>query len=280
MNIQMHKQPKDIPTSSIDKVVQYLEENRRYFGIAATGLRNQIKDPRFREFYKKDERGNVLRPNKKKIEFGIKGECETSKILRKWIEDKEDVVLFDSIHLPTKEQPTPEIENEDDHFLDTGDTDHALVIGNKIVLVDSKMWKSKCTYMFNEDKTLLRNNKEFYGNRPKIHQMKYLWVEYLKDLGICESIEALVCVVSPDDITRPNIVRNGDWWYAGYKLTNQKDLTYFLNMIYNEDIKASDKGFVRPEILVRILRGLIKPYDEYSEFGVINDIANGKVKVR
>lgn len=272
VDIKIDKVPTGMKRSYIEVVQSFLKEkNRRYFGIAATSLQNQLDDPKYQEY----------KPNSKVINIGISGEKQTSKTLRKWIVDKPEVILVDSISLPIGNFE-PEEDGEEGQ-LDLGDTDHLLIIGDSLVIIDSKNWKAKTTYSFGEKPDgkgyeILRGKKSFKGNQPRINQARYLWLQYFIELGIKE-VYTFVCISDPE----VNIIRDKNWWRAGYKLVNQTTLTYFLDKLYNDKIyqnipEEERDRFIRVELVAQALTGLTKPYEKYKEkFGTA--IYN-KVKVK
>lgn len=224
------------------------DDNRRYFGIAAASLQNQLDDPKYKEF----------NPNPTIINIGIAGEKKTSQVLREWIADKPECVLIDSISLPISN-----LEPEDEEGqLDLGDTDHLLIIGDSLIIIDSKNWKAKTSYSITEDGAILRGKKNFKGNRPRIRQCRELWLKYYKDFHL-DNVYTFVCVSNPDS----NIIRDKNWWRVPFKLVNQETLIYFLDKLYNERIyreKPNEEKYIRVELVALALTGLTKPYNKYK----------------
>lgn len=253
------------PERMKDKLIEVtktflIDKNRRYFGIAAASLQNQLDDPKYKEY-------NV---NSKVIGIGISGEKKTSLTLREWISDKPEIVLVDSISLPINDME-PEEDGEEGQ-LDLGDTDHLLIIGDNLVIIDSKNWKAKTTYSVDaEKKEILRGKKSFKGGKPRIQQSRYLWNEYYQDVGV-ENIYTFVCI-SDEEV---NIVRDKAWWQVGYKLVNQKTLIHFLDKLY-EKIQTEEKK-IRVELVALALTGLVKPYNKFEKFGAVYNIATGRKK--
>jgi hypothetical protein len=247
MEIKQELNLLDIPDKVLETTKVFLKDkNRRYYGIAAASLHNQLTDPQYKDF----------KINPKLVNAGISGEKKTSLILRKWIKDKPDCVLIDSISLPL-ERMEPEVDGEEGQ-LDLGDTDHLLIIGSTLVIIDSKNWKSKATYKVSEDMEILRGKNSFPGSRPRINQAKYLWKKYYEEANI-DKIVAFVCISSDT----PTIIRDTNWWRTGYKLVNQETLIYFLDKLYNEEI--TNKDFIRVELVAKALQGLVKPFNQYRE---------------
>lgn len=233
--------------------------------MLGAGLSNQLNNPIYKEKY-------TINP--KAINLGISGEKETSKILRKWMADKPEVVLLDSISLPLKEKENIEEEyDEESGEIDRGDTDHVLIIGDHIIIIDSKNWKSKASYTVLEDGSILRSKKYFKGGKPKINQMKFLWNKYFENYDI-NKVHAFVCISSKE----PIIIRDRNWWQVGFMLVNHETLIKFLDQTYE---KIMTKDFIRTELVALTLKGLIKPFNKYEkgELGLMSSIANGKLKL-
>lgn len=248
-----------IPQKTLEVTEMFLnQKGRRYFGIAAASLSNQLVDPKYKQYS----------PNSKLIQAGISGEKQTSMILRQWIYDKPNCVLIDSINLPINNLE-PEEDGEPGQ-LDLGDTDHLLIIGDNLIIIDSKNWKAKSTYEINLEKGILRGKKTFQGNRPRMNQAKYLWQKYYDEVPIGK-IYGFVCISSPT----PNIIRDKEWWKSGYKLVNQETLIKFLDELYQDLQKIEDIDFIRVDMVARALTGLVKPYDPTADkFGYLDKMVN------
>lgn len=220
-----------------------ITQGRRYFGEAAMGLTNQLNNPKYKS----------MGVNVKSISAGIEGEKATSKVLKEWIKNKPNAILIDSIHL-RPDTPEEEFDEETGEINILGDTDHLIIIANKIILIDSKNWKEKTTYTVSENQ-VLRNKKPFKGNSPKMRQAKYLWKKFYQDYNI--DIECFVCISNPNTI----IMRDREWWSADYKFVNHKTLTYFLDELYNEEELGNEKNnYINIELVAKSITGLQKPY--------------------
>lgn len=224
------------------------QKNRRYFGKAAIGLSNQLVDPKYKSF----------EINKKAVQAGISGEISTSNVLRKWILDKPNMILVDSVHLKLDEQEE-EFDEEESKVNNLGDTDHLLICGDTIIIIDSKNWKEKASYMINDDGVILRSKNTFPGNSPKINQSKYLWQKFYEEKNLDVRTEAFVCISNPTSF----ITRNLNWWKAGWKLVNHETLVYFLDKLYREDL--SDVDYVNVGIVANAISGLQRPYNKFKE---------------
>lgn len=232
--------------------IKKMLERRRYFGRAAASLENQLKDPKYIK----------LGPSPKLVNIGITGEKKTSLILREWVNRHPDAVLIDSISLPLNKKEY-ELEDELDEeagVVETGDTDHLIIIGNTLIIIDSKNWKAKANYNVEEDLSITRSKKHFFGSRPKARQMKHLWKKYFEDYDIDE-ILMFVCISDPDTF----ITRNRFWWQLPFRFVNQTTLVQFLDEMYDEDIDDDSKNFIRIDLVTRALTGLVKPYNAFKE---------------
>lgn len=242
-----------VPRKLLEVTKTFLDtKGRRYFGQAAVSLENQLNDPKYKELI-----------NRKLITLGIDGEKSTSQYLRKWIADKPQVVLLDSLHLDLKtgneEDDEDEPDEETGQVNSLGDTDHLLIIGETIFLIDSKNWKEKTTYSITEHGHVLRNKRPFNGNTPKANQNKYLWKKFYEGVPI-KSIESFVCISNPNS----PIVRDVTWWKPGFLLVNQETLIYFLNRKYNE-LHMNEIDYIRVDLVAKALTGLQKPYNTIKE---------------
>ena len=243
----------NLPTKLLDVTKRFLvDDNRRYFGQAAVSLENQLNDPKYKEY----------EINRKLVQLGITGEKATSVELRKWCVDKPEVVMLDSVHLPIKtgneEDDKDEFDEETGQVNSLGDTDHILIIGETIILIDSKNWKEKTSYSVTAEGEVLRNKNGFKGNKPKANQNKYLWNKFYEGFPI-EHIESFVCISNPNSF----ITRDRAWWMPGWKLVNHQTLIYFLDKLYRE--RLSDVDYIRVDLVAKALTGLQKPYNAFKE---------------
>ena len=110
------------------KIAQMLQQGRRYFGSAGASLSHHANNPDYDSEFKR-----------KLTSSGLEGERSTSKKIREWMRDKPNAVLIDSVHI--KGMGTETIDPESG-TVDGGDTDHILLIGSLVILIDSKRWKS------------------------------------------------------------------------------------------------------------------------------------------
>ena len=231
---------------------KFLEGGRRYFGEGAIGLKNQLNDPAYKEF----------EIDKKLVQAGISGEIATSNALRKWIYDKPNVVLVDSIHLPLGEENQKEFDEEEKSVNVLGDTDHLLIIGPHIILIDSKNWKERASYSVSETGEVKRQNKPFPGNKPHVNASKQLWKKFYSDIPRTLDIQAFVCISNE----KSTVIRDRNWWMPGWKLVNQLDLIKFLDKFYFDENKFPNEDlYIDVDLVAKAITGLQKPYNAFKE---------------
>lgn len=252
----------NLPQKLIDLADKWVREGKQYFGKAGISLQNQLNDPQYKNM--------GVEINSDIIKIGIEGEKKISKLIRHWLLDHPDCLLIDSLSLPVEKR---EIEAEEGH-LDLGDTDHLIICRNNLIIIDAKNWKSKASYSVNEDGVVLRGKKEFRGGNVRIRQAKFLFEKFYQGYNI-DAIESFICVADTstkkkpkfgeqeEEMCSPFIVRDLNWWRAGFKLVNEESLIYFLNKFY-DDLNSDDK-FVRVELLAKALTGLNREYNVVKE---------------
>lgn len=91
--------------------------------------------------------------NKPQLVPGIEGEKETAKILTALTEKYPNLFLFNSLSWPES----------------NGDTDHMLVYGNLMIIVDSKRWKKTRKYSISEKGQIKRGTVAF--PEGKVHML-------------------------------------------------------------------------------------------------------------
>lgn len=236
------------------KIREMLVKGRRHFGSAGASLTHQLHNPELR--------GTAgFKPQL--VEAGLTGERETSLIIREVMEKYPNAVLCDSVHIRGSENNDelsagPEDgEIEDNGFYDDGkDTDHVLIIGDHVFIIDSKRWRKKARYTVNDKYQVLRNNKPFPGGNVRASAAKYLWKEYLHDPV---SVSSLV-VVNNEEVST---FRNKAWFKSPFKLV---DIGRFDDLLEKEVKKLKPGSHIRTDLVSQVALSCIAPYDPYKEF--------------
>lgn len=230
-----------------EKIAQMLEKGVRKFGVSAASLSHQA--------FNKNYPNKEIDPLMAKI--GLEGERDTSFMLKKWIEGKEgtqgpknNAVLIESVHIRGwgKEEIDPET-----GFVDGGDTDHIVVIGSEVILIDTKRWKSKKRYSVSDKGHVLRTDKPFPGGEVHMKRAIFMWLDYLDESA---SLTGIICI-NTEEI---NVFRNRNWYQQPYRLVEKDRFIELLDEKY-EEISSYDKGHINSTLISQIAVNVVKPYD-------------------
>lgn len=232
-------------------IAEMLKKGTRYMGSSGAGLTKQAFDPALKE--------TGIDSTLAKI--GLDGERETTNILKKWMKDKPNVVLVDSVHIrDTSQKPVASDDDDDDEtldeevgFVDGKDTDHVMIIGDEVILIDTKRWKSKRNYSVGDNGEVLRANKSFPGGKLRMKEAIYKWLDYLDEDA---SITGIVHINAEET----TVFRNRNWYTQAYRLV---ELDRFIELLDEKwkVIDESDKNKINSTLVSQIAINAIKPYD-------------------
>lgn len=117
------------------------------------------------------------------IDAGLVGERVVAGIISKFLELREDAVLFNSIKLPGQ----------------NWDIDHVLVIGSTVIVIDAKRWKGNYEYRLKPTDSskwvATRDGADFSGGLVSSVSETNSLSYYLKSQGIASTTESLLVVV-------------------------------------------------------------------------------------
>ena len=220
-----------------EKIQEMLHKGRRYFGSAGASLTHHVNNPE----HESDFRLPLVRS-------GMEGERSTSYSIRKWMEDKDDVVLIDSVHIKGMGK---EYIDEETGVAEGGDTDHVLIIGNNVIIIDTKRWKSKRKYSISNKNTVLRQGRSFGGGNVSTREAKHLWRQYVgKKVGVSG-----IVVINQEKIF---VVYDNNWKKAPFRLVTIENLYETLDYQYE---LIQHKGFINSSLVSQVVVCAIKPYD-------------------
>lgn len=230
-----------------EKVEFLLEKGRRHFGEAGASLTHQIENPL-------SLKGSGITSALAKR--GYEGEKKTSKVLKEWAERTGLGVLIDSVHLKGYGK---EYVNEQTGEVEGGDTDHVLIVGNSVFMIDSKHWKSNYIYRVDEKSYVKRGKRMFSGSRVRAYQAKILMSKYLKRYsGVkCQS---LVVVTSKG----AKVVKDKHWYKAGYYLITVDELIGFLDKFVKKH-KIEEDPFINVDLVSDLVTQAVKPHNVVME---------------
>lgn len=229
-----------VKTEIAVKVAEMLTKGRRYFGSSGASLTHQAFNPEYAS--------KGIDPTLAKI--GLEGERDTTTLLKKWIQDKPNAVLVDSVHIRGwgKEEV-----DEETGVIDGGDTDHVLIIGSEIILIDTKRWKSKRNYSVGDNGEALRSNKPFPGGNLHMKQAIYMWLNFLDGDA---SITGIVCINAEET----TVFRNRNWYTQSYRLV---ELDRFIELLDEKWklIDDYDKNHINSTLVSQVALNAVKPFD-------------------
>lgn len=229
----------------VDLVETMLENGRRYFGSSGASLTHQISNPAYQD--KGIDSGLA--------KAGLDGEHKTSRLIMNWMKEKPNVVLVDSVHLKSYGEETF---NEETGTMDGGDTDHVLIIGNFVIVIDSKNWKGKRRYSINDKGEVIRGNQTFAGGKINTIRASKLWADALKPFRA--TISSIVNITSE----KVAVTRDRNWWSQPYRLVTVEILEEFLNEVW-EKLPAETKDTVNVNLVAAIASNALRPYDVFKE---------------
>ena len=224
-----------------EKIAAMLRKGRRYFGSSGASLSWQAFAPEYKD---KDGMDPLL------AKIGLEGERDTTTFLKRWMKDKPNVVLVDSVHIRGwgKEEIDPET-----GFIDGGDTDHIMLIGGEVILIDTKRWKSKRSYSVGDKGEALRSNKHFPGGNLHMSKAVHMWLNYLDEDA---ALTGIVCINS-EEVT---VFRNRNWFTKPFRLVEIDRFEELLNEKW-ESIDDYDKQHINSTLVSQVALNCVKPYD-------------------
>ena len=231
--------------TQVELTEKMLENERRYFGSSGASLTHQVSNP----IYKEKGIDSAL------AKVGLDGEHKTSRLLLDWMKDKPNVVLIDSIHLKSYGE---EEFNEETGTMDGGDTDHCLVIGRFVLIIDSKNWKGKKRYEISDKGEVTRSKKPFPGGKINTVPASKLWADALSPFGV--TISSIVNITSD----KVMVTRDRNWWKQPYRLVTLEVLEEFLNDVWGK-LPQDTKEDINVNLIASIASNAIRPYDVYKE---------------
>lgn len=204
------------------EVKEELKAGKKIFGEAAASLTWGID-------------GNRMLPQ---LTAGKEGENQTASTLRELVEKTKGMYLFHSLSWPES----------------NGDTDHVLVYGKTILIIDSKRWKGARKYSITAQGEVKRGTVAFPEGKVKIGYALKVWRNRFpnhKVLGIVTIAQEKVFVT-----------RDHNWYKAPFRLVENEKLIEFLEeMMEGITVEpASAKSLIDLGMLV------VKPRDRAAEF--------------
>ncbi len=183
------------PEDAISHMDDMLDSGRQIFGVPGAGLTWGIKGDHTVD-----------------IGIGIEGERMVGKIINKWALEHPNVLVFHSTRCPN---------------LGDADTDHVIVMGQRIVLVDSKRWMSKRKYSINDKGNILRNTVSFpEGKQVTIKPQMKMWRDAVPE-GV--SVTGVVAIAQSEVF----VPYDDNWKRSTFRLVTAERLTETLDYYFS-----------------------------------------------
>lgn len=142
-------------------------------------------------------------------EIGKNGEEFTAKVLKEYASKVKGLYVFHSIMLPDGK----------------GDTDHILVYGNTVIIIDSKRWKSVRKYGISANGHVLRGTVAFPEGKLKTYFAIQKWKQHLDKT----TVQGIVCIAQE----KVFVTRDRNWYRAPFRLVEIEKLEDLLNNMIN-----------------------------------------------
>jgi len=247
------------PNSSIEgvnsKVAQGIysmlkDKGRRRFGVSGSYMMHQSGSE---EYKIKGVKRTIAK------EF-LQAENDLSKFLLGWVKDKPNAVLIESARVPGAENSEPSEVDEEKGIIDGIDTDHIVIIGDEVILIDTTAWPKKKTYTIGDEGEVLMTKKTFAFSDVPMKKNIYQWYHYLDESA---SLIGIVCINSPET----TVIRNKNWYLQDFRVVEFGRFEELLNKKYDE-IDDDDRNKINSTLVAQCVVRCIKPYDERTK--VIN----------
>lgn len=208
--------------TSADEVKALLKTGKKVLGTPAASLTWGID-------------GNRMIPA---LESGKEGEVQTASLLDKLAEEFPEMFVFHSLSWPES----------------SGDTDHIVVYGNLVLVIDSKRWKSSRKYSVTQKGEILRGTVPFPSGKVKIRYALNVWRKKLPGTKVYG-----VVTIAQEKVY---VVRDKNWYKAPYSLVENEKLEDYLRSVFQKN--PPTKG-VNGSLLVSLGLLLVKARDRRSE---------------
>lgn len=173
------------------------------------------------------------------LEAGKEGEKQTAVTLDKLAQEIPEMFVFHSLSWPESQ----------------GDTDHIVVYGNTVIVIDSKRWKASRKYSITSGGAIMRGTVPFPQGKVKIGWALKTWRKKLPETKIIG-----VVTIAQEKVF---VVRDKNWYRAPYSLVENEKLEAYLRELFT---KHPASGQVSSKLLINLGLQLVKARDRISEF--------------
>lgn len=178
-----------------DEIKQLLVDGKKVLGTPAASLTWGID-------------GNRMIPA---LEAGKEGEKQTAALLDKLAEEYKNLYVFHSLSWPTS----------------AGDTDHVLIYGGLIIVIDSKRWKASRKYSVTAGGAVLRGTVPFPSGKVHIGNALHVWRKKFPKY----KVQGIVTIAQEKIF----VSRDKNWYKAPFRLVENEKLEDFLRETFTKN---------------------------------------------
>lgn len=175
------------------------------------------------------------------VTAGGEGEKQVAKELDKIVEKYPHAKVFHSVEWPGS----------------VGDTDHMLIIGNIVLIIDAKRWKAKRKYSVTPKGEILRGTVPFPEGKVKMMPAMKAW---RTELGKKAKVSGMVCIAQEEVF----VPYDQNWAKAPYRLVTAERFGEFIDK-FIEKQKPENINAKNDDILLTIATRTIKARNRRRE---------------
>ena len=179
------------------------------------------------------------------VKAGMEGEKMVAKTLAELAEKYPRAYIFHSVEWPGS----------------VGDTDHMVVMGDTLFIIDAKRWKSSRKYSVTDKGEVMRGTVRFDEGKVKMIPAMKTWRGHLPK-GV--RIMGVVCVAQE----KVFVPYDENWKKSPYKLVTNEKLIEFMDHLIKKRELADRKP--DPKVLAVIMKGVVEERNRTSEIINLN----------
>jgi hypothetical protein len=235
-----------VKPAAANKVYEMLTKGRRYFGSSGAFTTNMAHNP---EYQNREDIDSTIA-----AEY-LAAERDMTRFLKNWMQDKPNVVLIDSVLVPGAEDNTePDSESR---LIEGRSNSHILIMGDEVVVIDTKRWKTKKNYAVSDEGEALMTNKPFPYSRLTISDTTDSWLDTLHAEN--PLISSIVCL-HQEEVT---VFRNKNWFTADFRLVEKDRMEEFMERKWSE-VEEHSRSYISSSMVAQVATRCAKPYDEFA----------------
>lgn len=145
------------------------------------------------------------------LEAGKEGEKQTSVVLDKLAGEYKPLYVYHSLSWPES----------------AGDTDHVLLYGKNLIIIDSKRWKASRKYSVTSSGQILRGTVPFPSGKVRIGSALQVWKRKFPGY----KVSGIVTIAQE----KVYVSRDKNWYKAPFRLVENEKLEDFLRELFTKN---------------------------------------------